>query len=90
MPTTESANSKKREKLPSAPLMHSAKHRILYWWELAYMQNNNPLKQQFLIEAEAALPLLEESNNQLDAIFDAMLHQRAKLRANQQLAEWGS
>ena len=81
------ANSNKKEKLPSAPLMQSAKTRILHWWQSAYTEGEH--QQQFFTEAEAALSLVEEGSQQLETIFEAMLHQRAKLKANQQLVEWG-
>ena len=40
------------------------------------------------MEAEAALPLMEKGQWQTERLFEAMLHQRAKLKANQQLQEW--
>jgi len=87
LPASTQANSNKKEKLPSAPLMQTAKTRILHWWQSAYTEGE--YQQQFFTEAEAALPLVEEGSQQLEPIFDAMLHQRAKLKANQQLVEWG-
>jgi hypothetical protein len=32
--------------------------------------------------------LLDENTVSLETVFDAMQHQRARLKANQQLAEW--
>ena len=86
MPASVKANGQKSEKLPSAPLMQKSKDRIREWWELAYV--NSDMKEQFIMEAEAALPLVSDSTSDFAVIFEAMMHQRARLRANQQLVEW--
>ena len=86
MPASVVANAQKSEKLPSAPLMQQSKDRIRDWWELAYV--NSDMKEQFLMEVEAALPLVSGGTSNLAVIFEAMMHQRARLKANQQLVEW--
>jgi SAM-dependent methyltransferase len=86
LPASIAANGKKSEKLPSASLMHNSRTRILEWWEDAYVEDD--MRQQFYMEAEAALPLMEKGQWQTERLFEAMLHQRAKLKANQQLQEW--
>ena len=86
MPANIQANAQKSEKLPSASLMYEAKGRIRGWWELAYV--NSDMKEQFLMQAEAALPLVSDGISDLAVIFEAMMHQRARLKANQQLVEW--
>jgi hypothetical protein len=58
------------------------------WWQQAYLDDNS-LQQQFFIEAQSALPLLDDNTTTLAPVFHAMQHQRARLKANQQLAEWG-
>ncbi|MDO8908776.1 MAG: methyltransferase domain-containing protein [Pseudohongiella sp.] len=88
MPTTEKANSAKADKLPSAALMHYSKKLIVDWWQQAYLDDNS-LQQQFFVEAQSALPLLDDNAKTLEPVFHAMQHQRARLKANQQLAEWG-
>lgn len=88
MPTTEQANSAKGDKLPSAVLMQHSQKLILEWWRQAYVDDNS-LQQQFFVEAQSALPLLDDNTTTLAPVFYAMLHQRARLKANQQLAEWG-
>jgi hypothetical protein len=87
LPTSNSANSMKGDKLPSAALMNESRNRILDWWEDAYVRSE--FKERFYIEAEAALPLLRESAGKLDSVYDAMLLQRAKIKMTQQLSEWG-
>ena len=86
MPTSNKVNNQKREKLPSASIMHVSRERIKNWWEIAYSEVG--VQQQFLMEAEAALPLISEGNKSLDQVFDAILLQRTRLRINQQLVEW--
>jgi SAM-dependent methyltransferase len=87
MPTTKAANSAKGDKLPSAGLLLNSRASILQWWERAYLDDER-MGQRFYIEAEAALPLIDAEHRDLDGVFHAMQHQRAKLRASQQLAEW--
>lgn len=86
MPTTEQVNNQKRDWLPSAPLMHESESRIKTWWQRAYMDCE--YRERFLMEAEAALPLVQVGRQDVEGIFEAMLHQRARLKANQQLVEW--
>ena len=86
MPANIQANAQKSEKLPSASLMYESKGRIRGWWELAYVDSD--MKEQFLMQAEAALPLVSDGISDLAVIFEAMMHQRARLKANQQLVEW--
>ena len=66
--------------------MHNSRGRITDWWNSAYI--NSTMEEQFLLEAEAALPLVSDSTSDLAIIFEAVMHQRARLKANQQLVEW--
>ena len=86
MPASITANGQKSEKLPSAPLMHNSRNRITDWWSSAYISST--MEEQFLMEAQAALPLVSDSTSDLAIIFEAVMHQRARLKANQQLVEW--
>lgn len=86
LPASKEANSQKREKLPSATLMHVAQERIKTWWELAY--GEGVLQRQFFNEAESSLPLIGEGGKSLDEVYDSMLYQRARLHSDQQLVEW--
>lgn len=83
--TTISANRNKRHRLPSARLLNESHGRILHWWESTYL--NSDYRPQFMIEAEAALPMLEDAS-QPDAVFAGVQHQRQHLNQNQQIAEW--
>ncbi len=86
LPTNASINVSKGDKLPSGLAMSDAHARILDWWQIAYM--DSPLKQQFLLEAESSLPRLTDRPLELDAIYASMLHQRARIKTDQQLVEW--
>lgn len=86
LPASEKANEKKREKLPSAPLMRNSRERITSWWNSAYLHSK--MEEQFRMEAQAALPLVGDDTSELAIVYEAVLHQRARLKANQQLAEW--
>jgi SAM-dependent methyltransferase len=86
MPTTEAANTAKGDKLPSALLLEQSKPLILAWWEEAFLSSSS-LADRFILEAEAALPLVKNRSD-VETIYAAMQHQRAKLKASQQLAEW--
>jgi hypothetical protein len=86
VPTAEAINNAKGHKLPFALLLGNSKALILDWWDEAYVSDEKSA-QRFLIEAEAALRLVSKENKAED-IFAAMQHQRTKLRASQQLAEW--
>jgi len=88
LPTTIAANSSKGDKLPSAALLQQAREPILDWWQQGYL-HDDALRGQFFIEAESALPLIAPGSQDVAAVFHALQHQRAKLRAVQQLAEWG-
>ena len=87
MPSTENANSAKGDKLPSAPLLLQSKDDILKWWNNAWL-GDEQVSQQFFMEAESALPLMEPDSRNIELLFQAMQHQRSKLKASQQLAEW--
>ena len=86
LPSSATANSSKGDKLPSASAMSDARGRIVEWWRHAYLES--PLKQKFLLEAGSSLPQLVDREPGLEDIYTAMLHQRARLKSDQQLAEW--
>ena len=74
----------KRDRLPSAAAMASAKEGIINWWELAYF-GDEALRPRFMREAAAALPLGDGS---VDAVYDALDWRRLRLRQDQQVPEW--
>jgi hypothetical protein len=86
MPASASVNLSKGDKLPSAMAMSDAKNRITDWWQRAYF--DSPLRDRFIMEAGSSLPRLMEGEPGLGDLYQAMLHQRARLKADQQLVEW--
>jgi SAM-dependent methyltransferase len=86
LPTNATVNVSKGDKLPSGVALNEAHSRILDWWRVAYL--DSPLRQQFLLEAESSLPRLTEGPIGLDDIYESMLHQRTRLKVDQQLVEW--
>ncbi len=85
LPTTTEANARKGEKIPAAALLRDSRHRMLQWWDEAFVGTER--EQQFFTEAEAALPMATQSHN-LEVLFEGVAHQRMRLKMNQQLAEW--
>jgi hypothetical protein len=86
MPATSVANGRKGDKLPSAALLAESRNRIIQWWSQAFPGPD--LERRFHCEAQAALPMLNDSSCDLEDVFSAMMLQQKKLKANQQLAEW--
>lgn len=84
LPSTRKANSAKAEKLHASTLLQEAKPQVISWWEDAYIGQS--MEEQFFIEAEAALPLLQ-SHRTLVSVFEGLQQQRLRLKVNQQLTE---
>src|SRR6056297_1142426 len=85
VPARAEINLRKGDRLPSAETLTEARARILAWWDAAYLTSD--WRDRFQLEAVAALPGLAESPT-LEDVYHAMRHQRARLKADQQLAEW--
>lgn len=85
MPSTQTANAAKSEKLPADSLLKQARPRVLSWWDQAILGTER--EGQFFSEAEAALPLLGQDRSS-EAVFECVLQQRLRLKTNLQLAEW--
>ncbi len=88
MPAQRKVNrNKKKNLLPSDVAMDKAEERILDWWDSAYYQAPG-LHEQFLLEASSSLPGILPSESTLEAVFESVCLQRAKLRRDQQAPEW--
>ncbi len=85
MPATRRANREKRDRLPAAGLLSDAHDRIIDWWTSTYLNTRH--RDQFIIEAEAALPMVPDASHP-QAVFEGLQHQRRRLKQNQQIAEW--
>ena len=97
LPSDVKANGQKSDRLPTESKMKNAKQRITDWWQDAWLNESpalladslNKLNQQrFFAEANIALPGLSANNHSVDDLFEALLHQRGRLKEMQQLREW--
>lgn len=86
MPASASVNLSKGDKLPSALAMADAEMRIIDWWQQAYIDSS--LQERFFLEARCSLPRIVEGEPGIGDYYQSMLHQRARLKADQQIAEW--
>ena len=66
--------------------MADARRRMQEWWERAWVGSRRDAR--FYMEAQYSLPGISGSRPTLDDIFHAALHQRARLKQDQQLVEW--
>ncbi|MGY2733623.1 methyltransferase domain-containing protein [Sphingomonas sp. UYP23] len=86
MPAHERTNRhEKRERLPSAAALAGARSRIIHWWSRAYL-DDDALRSRFMLEASAALPLLDSDSP--ISVHAALDWRRLRLRQDQQVPEW--
>ena len=86
LPTKVAINRSKLDKLPSSSAMSEARDNIIKWWRSAW--ERSPRRGQFFMEAEYSLPGLSSNRPSLEEVYQATVHQRARLKQDQQLAEW--
>ena len=87
LPTSRRANQKKRDRLPSAELLHSSRDRMLEWWSEGY--GDWGILERFRAEASSSLPFSAALSGDLwDSTFSGVDNQRVRLRTDQQLDEW--
>ena len=86
LPASGKVNLSKGDKLPSAETLASARERMSDWWSRAWL--DGPRAEQFFMEAVYSLPGLNRDRPSLKDIHQAARHQRARLRQDQQIAEW--
>jgi hypothetical protein len=89
LPTHRSVNQRqKRDRLPGVGLLHSAKDRIEEWWQKGYVNaGRESLRERFMTEASATLPILREEIS-LDDVFAAVSLQQMRLKHDQQVPVW--
>ena len=75
----------KRDRIPSAAALASARERIIGWWEAAYL-DDDALRPRFTREAAAALPLSSDQSS--TAVYDALNWRRLRLWQDQQVSQW--
>ena len=86
LPAGSNINLSKSDRLPSSGAMADARGRMLEWWQNAWVGSSR--EAQFFMEARYSLPGIFDDSPELDDIFLAALHQRARLRQDQQLVKW--
>lgn len=92
-PAHKNVNNNKRDFLPSAELIDSARDRIAAWWENAYQIQDaqNAWRERFHLEARATLPGLGTLSSEAlhaERVINAIQIQRLRLKQDQQVAEW--
>jgi SAM-dependent methyltransferase len=86
LPTHRTVNQhEKRDRLPSAATLSSARRDVVDWWEGTW-RSDPVLDARFVREVCAALPVSGDFST--DAAFDALSWRRLRLQQDQQLAEW--
>jgi SAM-dependent methyltransferase len=92
LPSTRPINQhQKRDRLPSASILRSARDRIQGWWKAGYLMDaNSSSADRFFLEARTSLPVIRTASDSIgaDDVFDAVGFQRMRLKENQQIPEW--
>ncbi len=91
-PATRVANNSKSARLPSAKLLLESRGRLVDWWRRAYVEDAH-LAPRFWREAERYIPgylfdadrPIEEN---LEEVFEGVEWHLARIRRDQQIAEW--
>lgn len=86
LPSLESVNSSKSDKLPSKTQLLRSKKDILDWWQTAW--NDYTERDKFFIQAELTLPNLTTHTRDYEAVFDALEFQTLRLQDQQQISYW--
>jgi SAM-dependent methyltransferase len=81
--------NQKRDKLPGAKLLRSARDRIEEWWNKGYLHaDNSVLPERFFTEANATLPMIECVHPRIEDVFAALNMQQIRLKHDQQIPVW--
>jgi SAM-dependent methyltransferase len=84
IPTLDTVNNKKSDKLPSSNRVAQSKIQLIDWWKLAWDKN----QYEFFVQANFALPSLSAHNECYETVFDAFAIQRDRIKDFQQLEDW--
>jgi CRISPR/Cas system Type II protein with McrA/HNH and RuvC-like nuclease domain len=83
LPSKVDINSKKSDRLPTYSKLSHSKEHITDWWQQAWHADTKV----FFNQANIALPDLNTTDN-FEDVFEAMLYQRNRIKALQQLPDW--
>lgn len=75
----------KRDRLPSASALASARDELQGWWRQAWSPDH-ALADRFWREVDAALPV--QGSRDIQDVFDGLEWRRLRLRQDQQVQEW--
>ncbi len=78
----------KRMLPPSDSLLLAARGRIMSWWDAAYREPSSQNGSRLFHEARGRLPGLIGEGEDLDALFECVRSQGARLRRNRLALEW--
>ncbi|NOI66434.1 class I SAM-dependent methyltransferase [Vibrio sp. 99-8-1] len=87
LPTTQSENLNKKDRLPSKLRLHESKYRILEWWQLAWGADSFN-QQRFFTEASFSLPNISSQNHDFEEVFEAMALQVNGVKSRLLVGEW--
>ena len=90
MPSHRHVNQRlKRDKLPSASTLLSARLPIKEWWASAYTADGGVMQARFIEEAKASLPSMDTGDTPGSPdVFAGLELQRLRLRQDQRVPEW--
>ena len=86
LPSNLKTNLQKSDKIPTRQRFLDSKQTITHWWSNAWSSDQEV--RQFFTQASLALPMLDDEERDLEAVFDAMLFQSMRLVETQQLMRW--
>ena len=77
-------NAKESDKLPTGLKLSNSRELIVSWWKQGWQHDQN----EFLSQANLALPNLRPDNTNFEDVFEAFMLQRDRIKALQQLEDW--
>ena len=79
---------RKRDKLPSARLLHARADAIQAWWQSGYVTSGPVLADRFHVEARSSLPVIDGASPDVAAVFGGMQAKRGVIHGDTGVAEW--
>ncbi|XDF79684.1 class I SAM-dependent methyltransferase [Aliivibrio fischeri] len=86
LPSSQSLNLKKSDKVPSRDRLEKSKSTILDWWQLAWQTPSE--QQRFFNEATLSLPNIPQQCRDFEEVFDAMGFQIKGVQSRLLINEW--
>ena len=86
LPTSDTENLNKKDKVPSQFILKQSKERVLDWWDQAWGVGTT--KQSFMVQSVMALPGLNADTSSFNDVFDAMSIQVSGIKGKLLVPEW--